>query len=529
MVYETDNSTNEPTFEVGVRAHVRFLYLVVFLVFCAIVKELCTCACLAGFYLADEARARLRGMCACKCLPLFAQLTAQPKGNTMNKRSSTPRERSSYCGCPWLHVPYSEQLERKNAVCAELFGEWITKNPDILQPIVGMQSHENEPPRVFRYKIATPFAPMHTRAKNPTRASKGTHEQIACGFFEPGTHDIVACYACPSEVTGARSVLNFIAKEAHKLGISAYDEDTHTGVLRHAILRYSKYFDEAMLVLVTKQKLLPKKRLLVQRIRARFPHITTIIQNVNSRQTNAMLGNYCEVLYGAGVVRDKLLGCTFEIGPLSFYQTNPTQTEVLYQLAIDFLREGLERSVQGKKRVKKATKKSAQKAGHKLKPLRILDAYCGCGTIGICAAAAFEDVLVVGVDQVEDAIVHARKNRKLNHLGSRCVFSCQDATEFMRDFAYADETARKDASPAEKRFDAVIMDPPRAGSTPEFIAGVSALAPTCVVYISCNPKTQVRDLKEFEARGYEVVCICPVDMFPHTEHVECIVLMSRVN
>lgn len=436
----------------------------------------------------------------------------------MNKHSSTSHEGSSYCGCPWLDVAYTEQLERKNAMCAELFSEWTAENPDILEPIVGMKT-QRDAPRAFRYKIATPFARVGAHSNNAVHTSKDAHKQIACGFYAPGTHDIVTCYTCPSEVAGARGVLNFIAQEAGKLGISAYDEDTHTGILRHAILRYSKYFDEAMLVIVTKQKLIPKRRLLVQRIRARFPYITTIVQNVNPRQTNAMLGNYCEVLYGTGVVHDKLLGCTFEIGPMSFYQTNPEQTEVLYQLAIGFLREGLKKRKRGKKK--------SQGAKTQEKPVRILDAYCGCGTIGICAARALENVLVIGVDQVEDAIVRAEKNRKLNHLGTRCVFSCEDATTFMQDFAYADKISKKQSS-AEKRFDAVVMDPPRAGSTPEFIAGVASLAPRCVVYISCNPKTQVQDLKEFEARGYEVKRICPVDMFPHTEHVETVVLMSRV-
>lgn len=443
------------------------------------------------------------------------------------------RTRCSYCGCEWLNIPYTEQLTKKNEQMRELFTKFITPNETghaaRLYPIIGMQTNtqatQQIQPAHFRHKAATPFAP---RAKQK-RTSHAQQNEILCGFFAPGTHRIIRCTECPSELPEMRDIFNFIAKTAGLLGISAYDEDTQTGLLRHAIVRFSKYRDEAMLVLVTHSAFIPQRKRLVKKILERFACITTIVQNVNPRNTNAMLGSYSKVLCGSGAIRDELLGCQFEIGPTSFYQTNPEQTEVLYQVALDGIREVCAKQL---------------RSGE---PLRILDAYCGCGTIGICAAAAFSNAYVTGVDQTENAIESARKNKRLNHLKNRCGFICQDATEFMQNLVYADgamqrnaasETALSGNEPEGRfhagrfhagRFHAVIIDPPRAGSTPAFIEGVCALNPQCIVYISCNPNTQVRDLLLFAEKGYTPQRIQPVDMFPHTSHVETVVLMSRAD
>ena len=182
-------------------------------------------------------------------------------------------------------------------------------------------------------------------------------------------------------------------------------------------------------------------------------------------------------------MHDRLLGCEFEIGPTSFYQTNPEQTEVLYALAIEGLGDATS----------------------------MLDAYCGTGTIGLCAARAKEcDLHVVGVEQVSNAVGCARRNARANHVNNRCSFVCDDATTWMTKQSAA-------------QFDAVVLDPPRAGSTPAFLEGVVGLAPKRVVYVSCNPVTQVRDLSTLRDGGYRV----PVDLFPHTKHVETVVTCSR--
>lgn len=490
----------------------------------------------------------------CPKRPSAAHKSADKQG-AMRKRTSVTRAQS-YCGCEWLNIPYSEQLMRKNKYMRELFEPLVAQQgkscADLLRSIVPMKCTKDRAshnmPRCFRHKVATPFAPLP--ASFASRASKSNSKVqtnarmsgIACGFFEPGTHHIIPCDFCPSEVPGARKILNFIAKDAARLGIKAYNENTQIGILRHAILRYSRSCNEIMLVIVTRTRNFAQKKLLVQDILSAFPHITTVVQNVNPKNTNAMLGNYNVVLFGSGKIHDKLLGCTFEIGPVSFFQTNPEQTEILYQTAIDGIKricntvksdcDTLSYVSHGasidSKRLDTSGLECAHGKAQQVTPeqadkhtIRIMDAYCGCGTIGICVANQIKNALVIGFDQVEDSIERAKKNRRLNHLKTRCVYSCEDATRFMQDFAYA--------SNGVSRFEAIIMDPPRAGSTPEFIKAAASLKPKCIAYISCNPQTQVRDLAEFYRYGYRVESITPVDMFPHTPHTESVAILHHTH
>ena len=372
-------------------------------------------------------------------------------------------------GCEWLAVPYPIQLRRKQEQVEELLGAMAREDDAALEPIRGM----DEPVR-YRHKAATPFA-------------HGPRGRVRCGFYAAGTHRIVPCETCLVEDERARRILNSVARVAERLHIPPYDEDRGVGVLRHAVVRCGWKTEDVLLVLVTRVDELRDPGRLVSELRAACPEVTSIVQNVNDRRTNAILGRRCRTLFGPGVMHDQLLGCTFEIGPTSFYQTNPEQTEVLYQLAL----EGVAGSA------------------------RVLDAYCGTGTIGICAARESEDARVTGVEQVEGAVACARRNAEANGVQDRCRFVAADATEWM-----AREGARE-------RFDAVVMDPPRAGSTPEFLAGVAALAPERVAYVSCNVVTQARDLELLRKRGYRLERVTPVDMFPHTRHVESVVTLRR--
>lgn len=490
----------------------------------------------------------------CPKRPSAAHKNADKQGRP-RKRASVTRARG-YCGCEWLDIPYSEQLMRKNEYMRELFEPLVTQQgkncTDLLRSIVPMKCTKDRTlcgiPRCFRHKVATPFAPVPASfasrtSKSNSKVQTNAHMSgIACGFFEPGTHHIVPCDFCPSEVPNARKILNFIAKDAARLGIKAYNENTQIGILRHAILRFSRSCNEIMLVIVTRTRNFAQKKLLVQDILSAYPHITTVVQNVNPKNTNAMLGSYNVVLFGSGKIHDKLLGCTFEIGPVSFFQTNPEQTEILYQTAIDGIKricntvksdcDTLSYVSHGasidSKRLDTSGLECAHGKAQQVTPeqadkhtIRIMDAYCGCGTIGICVANQIKNALVIGFDQVEDSIERAKKNRRLNHLKTRCVYSCEDATRFMQDFAYANNGV--------SRFKAIIMDPPRAGSTPEFIKAAASLKPKCIAYISCNPQTQVRDLAEFYRYGYRVESITPVDMFPHTPHTESVCLLTRQN
>ena len=403
-------------------------------------------------------------------------------------------------GCEWLAVPYPIQLRRKQEWTERLFEQVAREDGTELAPIVGVPGE----PVAYRCKAATPFAP-------------GPRGRVRSGFYAAGTHRIVACDECLVEDPRCRRILNEIAHTATKLRIPAYDEDRGTGLLRHAIVRVGWRTDEALLTVVTNGRELRHADQFVAELRRRCPEVTSCVQNVNTRRTNAMLGRETHVLWGSGVLADELLGCRFEVGPLSFYQTNPAQTETLYHLAIE--------------------------AAGLADGDRLLDAYCGCGTIGICAAAAAREagarVHVTGVETSADAVARARRNAELNGLAGAgitatpnsaatpgstaksrsltpagtCVFHRADATAWM---------ARTD-----EHFDVIVLDPPRAGSTPDFLEGAVRLGPERIVYVSCNAETQVRDLATLHKGGYRLVRLTPVDMFPHTKHVETVALLTR--
>lgn len=376
-------------------------------------------------------------------------------------------------GCETLAVPYPLQLRRKQHAIEELFSDLLADCPEgMLAPIVGSERTAG-----FRFKAASPFAP-------------GPKESLRCGLYEKGTHRIVHSRSCLVEDPRCRRVLNSLAKTAGLCRVSAYDESTGRGLLRHAVVRAGWKTDELLLTIVANGERLPRERELVRRIVKHAPDVTAVALNTNLQRTNAILGPTTRALFGGGVMHDELLGVRFEIGPTSFYQTNPAQTERLYRLAIE----------------------GARLAGG----MRVLDAYCGIGTIGLCAAAQVDGLQVVGVEAGAGAISNAERNARRNGLDGRCRFACADATDFLRD-----------AVTRHEHYDAIIMDPPRAGSTPEFLSSVVALAPRTVVYVSCNATTQRRDLETLLAGGYRMERLTPVDMFPHTEHIETVVLLQR--
>lgn len=393
----------------------------------------------------------------------------------MGYRTYTCPIAKSCGGCEWLAVPYPIQLSRKQEQVEGLLGAAVEEDGAVLDPIAGM----DEPLR-YRHKAATPFA----------HAPKG---RVRSGFYAAGTHRIVPCRDCLVEDERARRILNAVARVAERLHVPPYDEDRGVGVLRHAVVRCGWKTDDVLLVLVTRTDTLRNARDFVCELRGMCPEVTSVVQNVNPRRTNAILGSRNVTLFGPGVMHDRLLGCTFEIGPTSFYQTNPSQTERLYQLALE------------------GAGVSSDEGGG----MRLLDAYCGTGTIGVCAAAGNKNVLVTGVEQVTGAVSCARRNARANGVAERCDFVCADATTWM-----AGEGARAG-------FDAIVMDPPRAGSTPEFLAGVLRLAPARVSYVSCNVVTLARDLEVLRAGGYRLERVSPVDMFPHTRHVECVASLTR--
>ena len=391
-------------------------------------------------------------------------------------------------GCEWLSVPYPIQLKRKQAQVEELLAPLTSINNVTIEPIRGMDE-----PLAYRHKAATPFAP-------------GKGRTVRSGFYASGTHKIIASKECLVEDGRARAILNDVTYLAGQFNIHAYQEDRGKGALRHGVVRCGYATNDVMLVLVVNGQHLPHEQEFIAALRKAHPELTSIFLNVNQKRTNAILGRETRLLWGSTSMSDKLLDCTFEIGPTSFYQTNPQQTEVLYQLAIDGALAGSEL----------AGSESADAA--QASKLRVLDAYCGTGTIGLCLAHAAEaqgvNLLLTGVDQVENNIQMARRNARNNKLEAE--FICDDATRYMQALA-------KDG----QNFDVIILDPPRAGSTPTFLKATAQLAQKKIVYVSCNVVTQARDLKVLLDSGFAIERVTPVDMFPHTKHVECVVVLSR--
>jgi 23S rRNA (uracil1939-C5)-methyltransferase len=290
-----------------------------------------------------------------------------------------------------------------------------------------------------------------------------------------------------SEDEIADKIIVDIRNMVPKFKIWTYDEDKGTGFLRHVLVKRGFTSGEVMVVIVGSSGYFPMKKKFTAALLEMHPEITTVVLNINPKDTNLVLGDKEEVLYGNGYIEDTLCGCVFRISPKSFYQINPIQTEKLYNKAMEFAQLD--------------------------KKTRVIDAYCGIGTIGLVAAKTAGEV--IGVELNTDAVKDANSNCKRNEM-KNAKFYCADAGDFMEALAAEGESA-----------DVVFMDPPRAGSSKKFIESLSKMAPKRVVYISCNPETLARDLQLLTKKGYEVKAIQPVDMFPHTNHIECVCSLER--
>ena len=368
-------------------------------------------------------------------------------------------------GCQLLNMDYPRQLAYKQAKVVELIGKYCH-----VSPIVGMES------------------PYHYR--NKVQAAFGTDRRghIISGVYQSSSHRIVPVDSCRIEDETADRIIVTVRRMLPSFRMTAYDERRGTGFLRHVLVKRSFTTGEVMVVLVAANAVFPGQKQFTAQLLRKHPEITTVVLNINDAYTSLVLGKQEKVLYGKGYIEDELCGCYFRISPRSFYQVNPVQTRVLYGKAVEMA------GLTGRERV--------------------LDAYCGTGTIGLIASRQAREVAGVELnrDAVRDAIANAKRNGIEN-----CRFTCADAGAFMREMADWGETA-----------DVVFLDPPRAGSTPEFIGALAQMHPDRAVYISCNPETLARDLAVFCRYGYRPMAAQPVDMFPHTAHVETVVLLSKL-
>ena len=393
--------------------------------------------------------------------------TVQKRGNDNKKKEGTACKVAKKCGgCQYQGVPYEKQLSEKQKAVRQLMQPFCKT-----AEITGMQD-----PYHYRNKVHAVFA----------RKKDGT---IISGVYEEGTHRVVPVEACQIEDEKADAIINDIRGLLKSFKIKTYNEDTGYGLLRHVLIRRGFTTGEIMVVLVLGSPVMPSKNNFVKALRKLHPEITTVVLNVNDKRTSMVLGDRETTIYGKGYIEDVLCGLTFRISSKSFYQINPVQREKLYGKAMELA------GLTGKERV--------------------IDAYCGIGTIGMVAAKSAKEV--IGVELNPDAVRDAIKNAKRNQM-KNIRFYQDDAGRFMEKMAAKGEKA-----------DVVFMDPPRSGSTEQFMKSAVTLAPQKIVYISCDPQTQARDLKYLTKHGYKAMGAYPYDMFPFTKHAENIVLLVKQN
>lgn len=366
-------------------------------------------------------------------------------------------------GCQYSEIPYDEELALKQKEMKKLLGSFAK-----IESILGM-----EKPYHYRHKVNAAFGYANGK--------------VISGVYEEHSHRIISINQCQIEHEKADAIIVSIRSLLRDFKIRTYDERTKMGLLKHVMVRVAEKTGQIMVILVLRSPILPSKNNFVKALVKLHPEITTIVLNVNEKDTTMVLGKRDIVLYGKGFIQDELCSVTFKLSPQSFYQINPIQTEKLYETAISFA------GLTGKETV--------------------MDAYCGIGTIGLIASDKAKQVL--GVELNKEAVKDAIENAKLN--GKKNVrFICADAGQYMVQMA-------EDGA----KVDVVFLDPPRSGSDEAFLSSVCRLAPKKVVYVSCGPDTLARDLKYLVKKGYKVEKIQPVDLFPRTSHVETVVLMSR--
>ena len=369
---------------------------------------------------------------------------------------------------PLGHLKYEAQLKFKQHQIQELLAKAHLDNIEVL-PTLGME-------KPYHYR---------NKAQVPVKMISG---QLETGFYKRGSHTLVPIedfYIQDPAIDQAIVVVRDLLRKYH---VTPYNEETGKGNIRTVMVRRGYYSHEVMVVLVTNTKHLPMKQQIVDGIMAGVPEVKSIVQNINDRRTNRLLGDQDVTLWGADEIHDQLLGIDFAISPLSFYQVNPQQTERLYQAAID----------------------NAELDGSQT----VIDAYCGIGTISLAVAKHAKQVY--GVEIVPAAIADAKKNAQNNEITN---------AEFV--VGKAEEQFAKWQAEGLKP-DVVIVDPPRKGLAESLIEATGKMAPKKVIYVSCNPATLVRDIQRFAEQGYHVTKpIQPVDQFPQTTHVESVTVLER--
>ena len=375
-------------------------------------------------------------------------------------------------GCQFQGIPYKEQLKKKQKKEQSLLGAYGK-----VCPIIGMEN-----PYYYRNKVHAVF----------DRDRKGN---IISGIYEEGTHRVVPVENCLIEDEKSQEIIRTIRGMLKSFKIRTYDEDTGYGLLRHVLIRRGFSTGEIMVVLVTGSPIFPSKNNFVKALRKAHPEITTVVLNVNDRQTSMVLGEREKPIFGPGFIKDRLCGCMFRISPKSFYQVNPVQTEKLYGLALEYA------DLHGEETV--------------------WDLYCGIGTISLFLAQKAKQVY--GVEIIPQAIENAKRNAVKNGI-ENAEFFVGKSEEVLPEFYEKEAAAGRKA-----HADVIVVDPPRKGCDEKLLDTIVKMAPDRVVYVSCDSATLARDLKILCEQGYELKRVRAVDQFCHTVHTEAVCCLHRVN
>ena len=375
-------------------------------------------------------------------------------------------------GCNIMHMSYKGQLAFKEQMVKDTLKKIGGFDNLPFEPIVG----NDTPALYYRNKVQVPVGMKNNKT--------------LCGFYKRETHDIIPLDECFIQTKDSTEIVKFAKNVLCEFGAKGYSEKNDKGNLRHILVRKNHKEDEFMLVLIVKSFDFIEKDLLqqaVSKIVKRYPKIVSVILNLNDKKGNTILGNECLTVYGNDFITDELCGFKFRIGAKSFYQVNHNQCEKLYSIALN---------------AAKLTKEDV-----------VIDAYCGIGTIGIIASQFVKQVY--GVEIVDEAIKNAKMNAKLNEI-KNIKFVC----------APAEKQIVKWMS-EEIKPNVVIADPPRKGCDKVFIDTIVEMNIEKVIYISCDPATLARDARILVDNGYKVKFIQPVDLFPHTNHVENIMILEK--
>ena len=375
-------------------------------------------------------------------------------------------------GCQYQGIPYPAQLKKKHNQVQSLLKRFGT-----VKPVIGMKD-----PYFYRNKVHAVF----------DRDRKGN---IISGIYEQNSHRVVPIDQCLIEDEKSQEIIRTIRGMLKSFKIKTYDEDTGYGLLRHVLVRRGFTSNEVMVVLVVASPIFPSKNNFVKALRKVHPEISTVVLNINDKNTSMVLGEREIILYGKGFIRDTICGKSFRISAKSFYQVNPVQTEKLYGLALEY-----------------ADLKGTE---------TVWDLYCGIGTISLFLAQKAKQVY--GVEIVPQAIEDAKNNAKINEINN-AAFYVGKAEEVLPD--YYEEYAKTHGG-EKARADVIVVDPPRKGCDETLLETIVKMEPEKVVYVSCDSATLARDLKYLCENGYEIRKVRGVDQFPETVHIETVCLLSR--